>query len=108
MTPRTVFDTSSGHLSSATWTWLDEQLADAVLREPLNDAAAQIAGGKTRYGWLIYAPECVAEGLPEDLTAVLLNARQKGAEYVLFDCDALPAADLPLLHPDFLDEPNPA
>jgi hemolysin-activating ACP:hemolysin acyltransferase len=105
---RTVLDTSSGHLSPATWAWLDEQLSDAVLRDPLNAAAAQVAGGKTRYGWLVYAPEGVAAGLPDDLTTILLRAREQGAEYVLFDCDAPPASGLPMRHPDFLDGSDPA
>lgn len=100
---RTFLDASSGHLSPETWAWLDDQLSDALLRDPRNGNAAQIAGGRTRYGWLVYAPEGVAEGLPEDLTPVLLKARDQGAEYVLFDCDAVPAPDLPIRHPDFLD-----
>jgi len=45
----------------------------------------------------------VAEGLPADLTTVLLKAREQGAEYVLLDCDAPPHPDMPVLHPDFLD-----
>lgn len=100
---RTFLDASSGHLSSGTWDWLDAQLSDTPLRDPRNESAAEIAGGKTRYGWLVYAPEGIAEGLPEDLTRILLRAREQGAEYVLFDCDAAPAPDLPILHPDFLD-----
>ena len=34
MTLRTFLDASSGHLSHATWAWLDDQLSDAVLRDP--------------------------------------------------------------------------
>lgn len=101
MSLRSFLDLSSGHLSQETWTWLDAQLADEKLRDPMNEHAAQIAGGKTRYGWLVYAPEDVAAGLPDDLTAILLDARQKGAEYVLFDCDAAIKADYPIRHPDF-------
>ncbi len=41
-------------------------------------------------------------GIPQDLMAALRIARAQGAEYVLFDCDAVPSADLPVLHPDFL------
>jgi hemolysin-activating ACP:hemolysin acyltransferase len=103
MSLRTFLDASSGHLSPETWAWLDDQLSDALLRDPENGSAAQIAGGKTRYGWLVYAPEGVAEGLPEDLTAILLKARERGAEYVLFDCDAVPDDFLPVRHPDFLE-----
>lgn len=100
---RTILDASSGHLSAETWMWLDGQLSDALLRDPRNESAAQIAGGKTRYGWLVYAPEGAAEGLPADLSLVLANAREQGAEYVLFDCDAVPTPELPILHADFLD-----
>jgi hypothetical protein len=39
--------------------------------------------------------------MPEDLRRVCLYARERGAEYILFDCDALPMEDLPVLHPDF-------
>ncbi len=34
-------------------------------------------------------------------------ARKRGCDYVLLDCDALPMADLPVLHPDFQDQPVP-
>ena len=103
MSLRTFLDISSGHLSPESWTWLDDQLADRVLRDPHCEGAAKIAGGKTRYGWLVYAPEDVAVGLPEDLTGILLKARERGAEYVLFDCDAEVMTDQPILHPDFLN-----
>ena len=53
---RPFLDLSSGHLSPDTQDWLDAQLADAVLRAPENSHAAMIAGGKTRYGWFVYAP----------------------------------------------------
>lgn len=100
---RPFLDLSSGHLSPDTQAWLDAQLADAVLRAPENSHAAMIAGGKTRYGWFVYAPEDAAEGLPADLTAVLLKGREQGADYVLLEGDAPPHPDLPVLHPDFLD-----
>jgi len=99
---RPFLDLSSGHLSPDTQAWLDAQLADTVLRAREKSHAAMIAGGKTRYGWFIYAPEGVAEGLPADLTTVLLKAREQGAEYVLLDCDAPPHPDMPVLHPDYL------
>jgi hypothetical protein len=103
MSLRTFLDASSGHLSPETWTWLDDQLSDALLRDLENGNAAQIAGGKTRYGWLVYAPEDTPDGLPEDLATVLAVARERGAEYVLFDCDAVPDDCLPVRHPDFLE-----
>jgi hypothetical protein len=100
---RRFLDLSTGHLSPDTHAWLDAQLADAVLRAPDNTQAATIGGGKTRHGWFIYAPDRVAEGMPADLTTVLLKAREQGAEYVLLDCDAPPNPQLPILHPDFRD-----
>ena len=104
MTLRTFLDASSGHLSPDTWAWLDAAFADDGLRDPRNHAAGQLAGGRTRYGWFVYAPEePFAVGIPDDLAAVLRHARARGAEYVLFDCDAAPLLDLPVLHPDFAD-----
>ena len=97
---RRFLEVSSGHLSPATWDWLDAQLGDAV-RDPRNDMAAQLAGGSIRHGWFVYAPEDPTDSLPEDLASVLAAARRQGAEYALFDCDALPNQDLPILHPDF-------
>jgi hypothetical protein len=103
MSLRTFLDASNGHLSPDTWAWLDDQLSDALLRNPENGSAAQIAGGKTRYGWLVYAPGDSPDGLPEDLATVLTVARERGDEYVLFDCDAVPDVSLPVRHPDFLE-----
>ena len=100
---RSFLDASSDHLSADTWTWLDAQLAEDRLRDPTSTPAVTIAGGRTRYGWFVYAPEDAAEGLPADLTAVLVRARAEGAEYVLFDCDAALIDGLPVLHPDFTD-----
>lgn len=100
---RSFLDLSSGHLSPETQAWLDAQLADDLLRAPENAPAAMIAGGKTRYGWFVYAPEDVSDGLPKDLMIVLRKAREQGAEYVLLDCDAPPDPLLPIMHPHFLD-----
>ena len=98
---RSFMDCSSGHLSAETWTWLDAQLAADVLRDPAADAAAALAGGPTRYGWFVFAPEDPDVNMPEDLRQVCALARRQGAEYVLLDCDAVPDQDLPVLHPDF-------
>lgn len=100
---RKFVDCSSGHLSPDTWTWLDAQLADDVLRDPRNTQVAGIAGGRTRYGWFVYAAEDCVHQYPDDLVRVFKEARRRGAEYVLFDCDAAPNEDLPVLHPDFQD-----
>jgi len=100
---RQFLDASSGHLSPDTWAWLDAQLADDELRDPQNGVAGRIAGGRTRHGWFVYAPEDPIDGRPADLGFVLSEARRRGAEYVLFDCDAIPDQDIPVLHPDFVD-----
>lgn len=100
---RMFLDVSSGHLSPATWAWLDTQLADDILREPKNTTAAGIAGGRTRYGWFVYAAEDCLDLYPDDLVAVFREARRRDAEYILFDCDGLPNQDLPVLHPGFAE-----
>ena len=98
---RRFLDCSSGHLSPETWSWLDAHLGDDVLRDPADRITASLAGGRTRYGWFVYAPEDPDDAIPEDLRRVCDSARKQGAEYVLFDCDALPMEALPILHPDF-------
>ena len=103
---RRFLDCSSSHLTPETWAWLDAQLADDVLREPGNIAAAAVGGGRTRYGWFLYAMDVKLDGLPADLRAVFAYARRRRAEYILFDSDAPPMEDLPVLHPDFADAPR--
>ena len=103
---RRFLDASSGHLSPETWAWLDEQTSDEAVRDPAN-RSAEILGGRTRHGWFLYASEEPIAPVPADLAAVMLYARKQRCEYVLLDCDALPMADLPVLHPDFQDPPAP-
>jgi hypothetical protein len=98
---RSFLDCSSGHLCKDTWTWLDTQFADDALRDPSNSNSALLGGGKTRYGWFVYASEDFADGIPDDLQHVCRRARASGAEYILFDCDAPPDPALTILHPDF-------
>lgn len=100
---RAFMDCSSGHLSPDTWIWLDARFADDSLRDPTNTVASQLAGGPTRYGWFVYAPEDPAVDIPEDLLRVCQLARQHGAEYVLFDSDAVLDPGLPVLHPGFTE-----
>ncbi len=103
MSVRRFLDASSGHLSAETWIWLDEQTTDDAVRDPRN-SSAEILGGRTRHGWFVYASETPDPPIPTDLAVILDYARQRGCEYILFDCDALPMGDLPILHPDFLDQ----
>ncbi len=97
---RRFLDASSGHLSAATWQWLDEQTTDDVVRDPAN-RSAEILGGRTRHGWFVYADVDPTGSIPADLVILMRHARQRGCEYVLLDSDALPMEDLPVLHPDF-------
>ena len=100
---RRFLDVSSGHLTPGTRAWLDAQFADDSLRDPANHVAAELAGGRTRYGWFVYAADNPVSGVPADLARILAEARQRGADYALFDCDAAPDQRFPVLHPDFAD-----
>ena len=107
MTVRRILDVSSGHLSAATWEWLDGITSDEAVRDPRNPNA-EILGGRTRHGWFVWANEDQITPVPADLAAVLRLARQRGCAYALLDCDALPMEDLPVLHPDFPGASTPA
>ncbi len=107
MSVRRFLDLSSGHLSPETWSWLDDQTADNRVRD-LRNRYAEILGGRTRHGWLVYASEDPIAPIPADLAAVMQLARQRDCEYLLLDCDALPMEDLPVLHPDFPGAAIPA
>ncbi len=100
MSSRRFLDASSGHLSPGTWAWLDAQTTDDTVRDPLNHSA-EILGGRTRHGWFVYASEAPTSPIPADLARLMHYARQRGCEYILLDCDALPMEDLPVLHPEF-------
>lgn len=97
---RRFLDTSNSHLSPDTCTWLDLQFSDGTLRDPHNITAAQLGGGRTRYGWFVYAIDHPAVDIPADLARVLAEARKQKADYVLFDCDAPPNGNLPVLQPN--------
>jgi len=96
---RRTLDVSSFHLSAETWTWLDEQTTDTAVRDPAS-RSAEILGGRTRHGWLIYAGLTPLEPVPADLLAAMRRAQRLKCDYILFDVDACPLAGLPLLHPD--------
>ena len=100
---RRVLDCSSGHLSPETWDWLDAQLGDDAVRDPAGAVATALGGGRTRYGWFVYADEAAEAVMPEDLRQICVRARRQGAAFILLNCDVLPMEDLPVLHPDFVD-----
>lgn len=97
-----VLDVSGGHLRPTTWAWLDDQTADDVVRDPANHAYA-ILGGRTRQGWFLRADEVLDSTVPSDLADMLRYVRQSGCSFVTVDCDCIPLADLPILHPEFQD-----
>ena len=103
---RSFLDVSSGHLSPNTWAWLDAQTTSERVRS-LGPSAQVVLAGGMRFGWFVYANEEPEVGIPSDLDAVFRLARQRGCEYVLFDCDAILMEDLPILHPDFADDDAP-
>jgi len=96
---RRTLDVSSCHLSAETWAWLDAQTTDTAVRDPAS-RSAEILGGRTRHGWLIYAGLMPTAPVPADLLAVMRCAQRLKCDYVLFDADARPLAGLPVLHPD--------
>jgi len=88
---RLFFDCSTAHLSADTRTYLDER-ADATAH---GDALAAWAS-RTPFGWFVYADaEPDEEEFPPDLVGIMRHARNRGAEYILFDADAPPNPDLP-------------
>jgi len=100
MTVCRYLDASSGHLSVATWEWLDAITTDDAVRDPRN-SNAEILGGRTRHGWFVWASAAPPATVPTDLAALMRLARQRNCEFLHLDCDALPMEDLPVLHPDF-------
>lgn len=104
---RCFFDVCSGHLSPATWAWLDAQTTGHAQRDlgKMHDLArreyAGLTGGRTCYEWLIYVPEPIVEPVPEDLATVQRLARSLGCDIVRVDCEAPLTPDLPVLHPAF-------
>ena len=66
MSVRRFLDVSSGHLSAATWVFLDVQTSDLMVRDPGN-GSAEILGGRTRHGWFVYAIEAPIAPVPADL-----------------------------------------
>jgi hypothetical protein len=60
---------------------------------------AEVLAGRTRHGWFVYANECPAPPIPDDMALMMRHARHLGCEYILLDCDAFPLEDLTVLHP---------
>lgn len=77
---RVFLDCSTAHLSPSARAFIESG-------EPFASA--------TPYGWFVWANEEADEKVPIDLAAIMAHARKRGAEYILFDCDAEEIATLP-------------
>ncbi|MCL8382077.1 DUF5983 family protein [Xanthobacter aminoxidans] len=82
---RTFLDLSTEHMKPETAHNLDVT--------PI--AEWSVAGGRTGHGYFIYAHDEDDGSIPPDLWAVMCFARERGAEYILFDCDAATVEGLP-------------
>ena len=90
---------STDHISATAQEYLRRQgLANAISKR--GDAMVAATG----YGWFVYCLEDIDEIFPADLLAVLDWARKThGVDYVLFDQDWEPTADLPLAEEESID-----
>lgn len=82
---RKFLDLSTGHLTPATRNRLD---STELLGWP-------VAGGRTAYGYFIYAHEEDDEEIPDDVWECCQKARELDCEYLLFDADAAEVEGLP-------------
>lgn len=82
---RLFFDCSTVHLTQSTRDRLD-QMAEG----------GEVLTASTPYGWFVWAEEDPQPDLPDELAAIMAHARSKGAEYILFDCDAPENPGLPV------------
>lgn len=88
---RQFLDVSSAHLSGDTHLWLYHE---AILNFAGKDAHWHVA--EHQDGWWVRVPvDTAPDNFPRDLLLVCDRARTLGAEYILFDHDAEPIADLP-------------
>lgn len=96
---RRFMDASTSHVSETTRDWLDEQGRIAAAVRTSQDESPAIHIGKTDTGWFFYAPEDTdfAElEVPDDVIHLMQEARKRGCEYVMLDCDADTLDGLPV------------
>lgn len=78
---RFFLDCSTAHLSPAARFWLD---------------GGQGLVASTPHGWFVWCEAEPDEQVPADLAAIMRDARDVEAEYILFDADAPEIAALPV------------
>ena len=84
---------SAGHLKKETANWLNQViLEDARFVSGLSDERIEngpVVAGYAEFGYFLYCDEeAQHHDWPEDLVAVMQNARKQGTEYLLLDRDA--------------------
>jgi hypothetical protein len=91
-TIRSFLDLSTGHLSTETRAWLDEQGRTAALCRTSMDPRPAFCMASTSDGWLCWAgmedDEANLQALPLDLIQCIRRAKNLGCDYILFDSDA--------------------
>lgn len=82
---RTFLDLSTEHMKPET--------ADMLEKTEWKDWP--VSGSRTAHGFFIYAHDSDDGSIPADLWTVMCFARECGADYILFDCDAATVVGLP-------------
>lgn len=78
---RLFLDCSTAHLSPDARAWL---------------AAGEGLVAPTPHGWFVWCEAEPDERVPPDLVAIMRHARDREADYILFDADAPEIAALPV------------
>jgi hypothetical protein len=82
-----MLDLSTGHVS--------EETAKRLTESP--DSIGFPVYAKGDYGWIVWAGSRGDgnDGIPADLANVITFARERGCEWIMFDCDAPLSDSLP-------------
>jgi hypothetical protein len=96
---KTFLVLSTGHLKNEIAKWLNQViLEDARFISGLSDERIEnspVVGGYAEFGYFLYCDEEAQDrNWPEDLVAVMQNARKQGTEYLLLDRDVVHIEEL--------------
>lgn len=98
---RVFLDLSTAHLKPATREWLTTEIEH-------RDAFDHLFVAETPHGFFVYADQgigktdaeiadwCEEYEVPEDLARCMIKAIELGADYILFDADAMASDLLPV------------